>query len=322
MRRTFVMAILTAGSMLGAGCETVRDQGTRPPTAAEVAALNEIQPLRQRLDAVERQVADKVDRAQIDEAAQQIEKQVGERVSQGETSSQQSLAELRAQLAVLRQRLESQSSSLGALEERVGSTERLARDTQERVRAQPKGQPGADARAMQNRLRTEMLLMQVKMEVASASGVNLAQIDHVDVAGFGPGSADLPPVLAASARTRDQLETVKGLVAEGRVEIIKIIAFEDVSRCRRPEDQACNTVGLRRGINTANYLDAPRGTIDAREPTERWGAPADNRRVVVFYVRKGASRAVPALPARISPSSRTSSPTSPLRPPPPPARSR
>ena len=129
--------------------------------------------------------------------------------------------------------------------------------------------------------------------MAAFAGIGAGQVDHVELAGFLPGSADISPVMDADQRARAQIEALKRMLAEGRAEVIQIASFDDKLPCRQAAHD-CRTIGLRRGLNTASFLGAPKGAVDARAPTDRWGPPAENRRVVVFYVKKDGAQLAPA----------------------------
>jgi hypothetical protein len=315
MSKAPLLAILALTALSSVACESVRTT----PTAAEISALNEMQPMRRRVGDVERHLEGKADRQQVEQVGQ-----VAQRADQGalkarqaaqragdtaegatrkladlEVANRQSESQLRAEIDAVKKSLQSQTALLSGLEERLAVVEQISREQRERARTAPPPKPPATvSREVQTKLRTEMVLGQVKSEVASLAGLNTGQLEHVELAGFLSGSADISPVIAADPRAREQVEALKRLMAEGRAEIVQIVSFEDTVPCRRAE-QDCRTIGFRRGLNTASYLGAPKGAVDAREPTDRWGPPAENRRVIVLYTRKSPTHAAPASsPAR------------------------
>jgi hypothetical protein len=334
MSHVLAVAFLALMAWSSIGCESLRQ-----PTAAEVAALNEIQPMRRRMGAVEQQVEGKAERERVDQLAD-----VAQRADQGalkagsmaegaerraaqleaagrrtESELRRTESELRDEIGAVKKTLQSQTAVLSALEERLGVVEQTSRDVRERARAvPPSGPTSADWRKAQDKFRAEMVVMQVKMEVAALAGLGVGQVEHVELAGFLSGSADISPVMEADARTRAQIEALKRLVVEGRAEVIQIVSFEDRVPCRRAE-RDCSTIALRRGLNTASYLGAPKGAVDARSPTDRWGPPAENRRVVVFYVTKGGARVAPAQGSARTPAQGSIRPLPPTAPSAPPA---
>jgi hypothetical protein len=303
MSHALAVAFLALMAWSSTGCESFRQ-----PTAAEIAALNELQPMRGRVGAVEQQVEGKADRQQVEQLAdvaqradQGARKAAGlaegaeQRAAEFEAAGRRAESELRAEIAAVKKTLQSQTGLLSALEERLAGVEQTNRQMRERVRAlRPSGPARADWRKTPDKARSDMVVMQVKMEVAALAGLGVGQVEHVDLAGFLSGSADISPVMEADPRARAQIEALKRLVVEGRAEILQIVSFEDKVPCRRAE-QDCSTIGLRRGLNTASYLGAPKGAVDARAPTDRWGPPPENRRVVVFYVSKSGARTTPGL---------------------------
>jgi hypothetical protein len=294
------MSHVFAVALLGLiACSTV--------SCESLSALTEIDPLARRIDAVEGAIGGKADRQQVDQLANLAQRadqdalkagdlaQSAERKAvQVDVAGRRSESELRAEISRMKKVLELQTATLNALEERLAVVEQASRDRRARARAAgASSPPSAEARKAQDRLRTNGVLTQVKAEVAGVAGLAPVQVEHVELAGFLQGSADISPVLEADQRARAQIEGLKRLLAEGRAEVIQIAAFEDKLPCRQAEHD-CRTIGLRRGLNTASFLGAPKGAVDARAPTDRWGPPAENRRVVVFYVRKDAALSAPA----------------------------
>jgi hypothetical protein len=312
MSNALLLAILALTALSSVACESMRT-----PTAAEISVLNEMQPMRRRVSDVERHLEGKADRQQVEQVGQVAQRAdqgalkarqaaqragetaegAGRKLADLEVANRRTESELRAEIDAVKKSLQSQTAHLSGLEERLAVVEQISREPREqreRARTAPTPRPPATvSREVQSKLRTETVLTQVKSEAASLAGLSTGQLEHVDLAGFLSGSADISPVIEADPRAREQVEALKRLIAEGRAEIVQIVSFEDTVPCRRAE-QDCRTIAFRRGLNTASYLRAPKGAVDAREPTDRWGPPAENRRVIVLYMRKSPTHAGPA----------------------------
>jgi hypothetical protein len=303
MSHVLAVAFLALIAWSSIGCESI-------------SALTEIEPMAQRVGALESQVEGKADRRQVEQLAD-VAQRAGEgalragdlaqgverRIAKVEAAGLRSESELRAEISALKKGIQSQTAALRALEERLAVVQQVNRERRAPARAAGPSWPppsagsrkaqDAESRKAQDKLRTEGVLTQVKADVAALAGIGAGQLDVVDLAGFLPGSADISPVMEADQRARAQIEALKRMLAEGRAEVIQIASFDDKLPCRQAAHD-CRTVGLRRGLNTASFLGAPKGAVDARAPTDRWGSPAENRRVVVFYVRKNGAQLAPS----------------------------
>jgi hypothetical protein len=327
MTHVLPVALLALIVWSSVGCETLSSLTEIEPMARRLSAIeSEIEGKADR-----KQVEGKADRKQVQQIADAAQ-QAGQgalragnqaegaarkaegaerKAAQVEAAARLSESELRAEISALKKALKSQTATLSALEERLAVVQQanrerhaadLVRPEVGRARSRTAGPsgppPSAESRKAQERLRTDGVLTQVKAEVAGLAGLGPAQVDHVELAGFLPGSADISPVMEADQRVRAQMEALKRMLGEGRAEVIQIASFEDKEPCRQAAHD-CRTIGFRRGLNTASYLGAPKGAVDARPPTDRWGPPAENRRVIVFYIKKdGAPPAPTAGPAR------------------------
>jgi hypothetical protein len=251
------------------------------PAAVEVLVRQELPPLKQRVTSLEGQMADKADRTALAKLAD---------VTEAHTVVAEAHTNLLSSIAAT---MESQGNAIAGLEARERWTVQRVVSTELKL--------GDEAARGQERLRVQMLLMQLKMELASASGVNTSQIDHAELVGFTSGKAQLEALLAQDPKAREQLNAMRAQLVDGRIKILQIAAFEDTAKCRLP-DEECATVGLRRGRAVAAYLKAPITLVQASEPTDRWGSPRENRRVIVFYLKKTPARA--AAPGAPPPSRR------------------
>lgn len=277
-----IMAVLGWGGLLLAGCAEVVDT----PRGSEVSMMNDLTTLRTQIGAMETQVGNKADKDVVERKA-----------NRNEVVTARDVSEVKGQVQSISQQTADLQSRLNALQQRMASLEETAnrdlavRDPMERPR-RPEGTfaktapVGPTAKGAPGSLRSQVLVVQAKMEVASASGVSASVIEYAEVVGFSAGRADLDALLFQEPRTRAQLDSVKRQLSEGKIEVLTIMAFEDTSKCLSA-DEKCTTVALRRGWAVAEYLGAPKATVDAREPTDQWGSPRDNRRVLVFYAKRG-----------------------------------
>jgi hypothetical protein len=176
--------------------------------------------------------------------------------------------------------VESHETAIDSLRVRDQQTEQRVASTEQKL--------AVEATRGQERARTQMLLIQLKMKLAAASGVNADQIEHAEVVGFSSGKAQLERLLAHEPKARERLDAVRAQFGDGKIKLLQIAAFEDQARCS-PGNEECATVGLRRGLSVAESLGAPRTLVTTGEPTDRWGTPRENRRVVVFYVKQTAA---------------------------------
>jgi hypothetical protein len=248
----------------------------------------EVQSLKGRVDDLEGQIRAKPDTADLEAKADVLQ-----------VATAKGLSDLRREVAAIPRAVAAPQppptpglDRVATVETRVGSVERLARQIDERLKkletpSPPKGR--AEQRKSEEKLRADLHMMQEKLEVASAGGVSVGQLLHAEVSGFPSGTAQLEVILDRDRRVREQLDEVKTLYSENKIDVLLVMAYEDQAKCRRLDDEACNTVALRRGLAVAAYIGAPKNIVEARGHAHKWGSPEENRRVIVFYRRKGMS---------------------------------
>jgi hypothetical protein len=275
MGRPFRQAVLVLFSALALGC-----------VFQKLPA--EVQSLKGRVDDLEGQIRAKPDKADLEAKAGVLE-----------VATAKDLADLRREVAAIPRAAPAPQAPptpgldrVAAVDTRVGSVERLARQIDERLRkleapSPPRGR--AEQRRSEQKLRADLHMMQEKLEVSSAGGVSVGQVLHAEVSRFPSGTAQLEAILDRDRRAREQLDEVKTLYSESKIDVLLVMAYEDQAKCRRLDDEACNTVALRRGLAVAAYIGAPKSIVEARGHTYKWGSPEENRRVIVFYRRKGMS---------------------------------
>lgn len=170
------------------------------PAAVEVLVRQELPPLKQRVTSLEGQMADKADRTALAKLAD---------VTEAHTVVAEAHTNLLSSIAAT---MESQGNAIAGLEARERWTVQRVVSTELKL--------GDEAARGQERLRVQMLLMQLKMELASASGVNTSQIDHAELVGFTSGKAQLEALLAqdpsAAFPTRNARPSACGAAARWR----------------------------------------------------------------------------------------------------------